>query len=98
MGEEAETVIRTPDGRVVTGKKLNFRTSKEEWNEYELEDGTKLYVKLVLIDVVRLDEFSQLGEPVYNILSQNLVKVKASKKAIEEVKKKIRPGESPEVS
>ncbi len=98
MGDEAETTIRTPDGRIVTGKKLNFKTLKEEWNEYELEDGTKLYVKLVLIDVVRLDEFSNLGEPVYNILSQNLVKVKASRRAIEEVKNKIKPGESPEVS
>ena len=98
MGEEAEPLIRTPDGRLVTGKKLNFKTIKEEWNEYELEDGSKLYVKLALIDVVRLNEFSQFGEPVYNIISHNLVKVKASKRAIEEVKEKLKPEREPEIS
>ncbi len=90
MSEEGELKIQMPDGRVITGKKLNFKPVKEDWNEYELEDGTKLYVKLVLVDVVRRDEFSPIGEPVYQIISQNLVKVKASKEAIEEVTRRIK--------
>ena len=97
--DEAEPVIRLPDGRVVTGKKLSFRTLKEDWNEYELEDGSKLYVKLVLIDVIRRDQFNEIGEPVYQILSQNAIKVKVSRKAVEEVKKRLKKEkQSPEVS
>jgi len=97
--EEAEPLIKLPNGRVVTGKKLSFRTVKEDWNEYELEDGSKLYVKLVLIDVIRRDQFNEIGEPVYQILSQNAVKVKVSKRAVEEVKNRLKEGKhSPEVS
>jgi len=57
---EPELKIRTSDGRVVTERKLNFRVVREEWNEYELEDGTRLYVKLVLADVVRRNELSPI--------------------------------------
>ncbi|AGK60409.1 hypothetical protein Asulf_00380 [Archaeoglobus sulfaticallidus PM70-1] len=85
MSEEGELKIRMPDGRIVSAKKMNFKPVREEWNEYELEDGSKLYVKLVLVDVVRLDDFSPIGEPIYQIVSQNLVKVKASKEALEDV-------------
>jgi hypothetical protein len=98
MSEEAELKIRTPDGRIVSAKKINFEPKKEDWNEYELEDGTKLYVKLVLVDVVRLDDVNQIGEPVYQILSQNIVKVKASKKAMEEVMNRLKSKKGPEVS
>ena len=98
--ELEEVVVRTPDGRLVTGKKLSFKVKKEEWNEYELEDGTKLYIKLVLADVVRLDELNApVEEPIYQISTQNIIRVKASKKAVEEVKKKIKKKSgSPEVS
>ena len=95
--EVAELKIRTPDGRVVTGRKLNFRVVREEWNEYELEDGTKLYVKLVLADVVRRNELNPFGEPVYQISSQNVVRVEVSKRALEEVEREVKKKEAPEV-
>ena len=83
--EEAELKIRKPDGSVVGGVKVEFETVKEEWNEYVLSDGTKLFVKLVLVDVARANELSPIGEPIYQILTQNIVKAKASKKAVQEV-------------
>ncbi|MDF2957503.1 MAG: hypothetical protein OD814_001125 [Candidatus Alkanophagales archaeon MCA70_species_1] len=95
-GVEPELKIRTPNGRIVTGRKLNFRVVREEWNEYELEDGTRLYVKLVLADVVRTNELSPIGEPVYRISSQNVVRTRVSKRALEEVKREIEK-KSPEV-
>ena len=95
-GVEPELKIRTPNGRIVTGRKLNFRVVREEWNEYELEDGTRLYVKLVLADVVRTNELSPIGEPVYQISSQNVVRTRVSKRALEEVKREIEK-KSPEV-
>lgn len=97
MSEEGEVRIVTQDGRVITGKKLKFKPIKEDWNVYELEDGSKLYVKLVLIDVVRRDEFSPIGEPVYQIMSQNVTKVMASKKSIEEVEERMKKKKGKEV-
>ena len=87
--EDVYVTIRLSDGRAVKGKKLSFKSIKEEWNEYELEDGTKLFVKLVLVDVVREVAFNDFGEPIYHIRAQNIIRVKPSKKAIEEVQKTI---------
>ena len=96
--EEIELKIKLPDGREVTGKKLNFETITKEWNEYKLEDGTRLYVKIVVTDMIRRNEISPVGEPVYQFSSQNLVKAKVSKRALEEVKRELQRGEGMEVT
>lgn len=99
MEEEViELKLRLPDGREVTGKKLNFETIKEEWNEYKLEDGTRLSVKIVVTDMIRRNEISPVGEPVYQFSSQNLVKAKVSKRALEEVKRELKREEGMEVT
>jgi hypothetical protein len=96
--EEIELKIKLPDGREVTGKKVNFETIKEEWNEYKLEDGTRLYVKIVISDMIRRNEISPLGEPVYQFSSQNIIKAKVSKRALEEVKRALQREEGMEVT
>jgi len=58
------------------GEEVDFENEKEEWNTYKLADGSTLKVKLVLINVVRSrDNFDSLGNPLYGITSQNIVKV-----------------------
>jgi len=58
------------------GEEVDFENEKEEWNSYKLADGSTLKVKLVLINVVRSrDNFDSLGNPLYGITSQNIVKV-----------------------
>jgi len=58
------------------GEEVDFENEKEEWNTYKLADGSTLKVKLVLINVVRsCDKFDSLGNPLYGITSQNIVKV-----------------------
>jgi len=58
------------------GEEVDFENEKEEWNIYKLADGTTLKVKLVLVNVVRSrDKYDSLGNPVYGINSQNIVKV-----------------------
>lgn len=58
-----------PDGTEREGIEVDFDTIKEAWNEYRLEDGTRLRIKTVLIRAVRLlDEngqpaFTELGDP-----------------------------------
>jgi len=74
------------------GKKIDFEVTKEDWNEYELADGTKLKVKLVLVDVLRMPAYSPLGEPVYQILSHNVVKTAY---VPDELKKKPKPSTTP---
>ncbi len=44
------------------------------WNEYKLEDGTTLKVKLVLRGVKRLARYEPDGTPVYVINSMNVVR------------------------
>jgi len=58
------------------GEEVDFENEKEEWNVYKLADGTTLKVKLILVNVVRSrDKYDPLGNPIYGITSQNIVKV-----------------------
>jgi len=58
------------------GEEVDFANEKEEWNIYKLSDGSTLKVKLVLINVVRSrNKYDPLGNPIYGITSQNIVKV-----------------------
>jgi len=58
------------------GEEVDFENEKEHWNVYKLSDGTTLKVKLVLVNVVRSrDHYDPLGNPIYGITSQNVIKV-----------------------
>ena len=58
------------------GEEVDFENEKEQWNAYKLSDGTTLKVKLVLVNVVRSrDQYDPLGNPIYGITSQNIIKV-----------------------
>ena len=58
------------------GEQVDFENEKEQWNVYKLADGSTLKVKLVLVSVVRSrDQYDSLGNPVYGITSQNIIKV-----------------------
>lgn len=70
--------VTLPDGRAVEGTVLTFRTSTEDWNEYLLEDGTVLKLKLVVTEILRLDDmFDPQGNPLYMAQSQNVMGVSA---------------------
>jgi len=56
-------------------EEVDFDTIKEEWNEYKLKDGTSMKIKIVLVKVVRGDNYDQFGDPVYMVNTQNIVKV-----------------------
>ena len=56
------------------GVEVDFETVREEWNTYQLKDGTTLKVKLVLVRVIRTkDGYDPTGVPVYAIMSTNVV-------------------------
>jgi hypothetical protein len=48
----------------------------EPWNEYTLEDGTVLRMKVVLVEVQRTSNYNAEGEPIYAIKSANILDAK----------------------
>jgi hypothetical protein len=65
-------------GSIVEGTEIGFRSSGEHWNEYLLDDGTVLRIKLVVSSVVLIDNmYDAEGEPVYYVRSTNVMGVSA---------------------
>lgn len=69
--------IPGPDGKPVKGQILEFKTEREEWNIYKLEDGTTLRAKLIAIQVMKGHDpatgeaiYLPNGEPLYNIRNE----------------------------
>lgn len=61
-------------GKKVEGESINFKLiSPEQWNEYQLNDGTILRVKTILGAVIRIPEYNPDGDPIYVINTQNHV-------------------------
>ena len=74
---------------MVDGIDLDFRTLREEWNEYETEDGTRIRVKLVVSEIIRTDRFDhQTDQPMYVVRSGNIVVVKAPDELKEELRRR----------
>jgi hypothetical protein len=64
-------------GKEVEATEVRFQTIKEEWNEYQLMDGTVLRMKAVVGEVFRVeDTYDNEGNPVYQVKSNNLLIVK----------------------
>lgn len=67
-------MAKIPQDAFSGAKEIDFTEEKEYWNEYKLEDGTTLKVKLVLRGVKRLNQFEPDGTPIYAINSMNVVR------------------------
>ncbi|MBL7197941.1 MAG: hypothetical protein ISS47_07550 [Candidatus Omnitrophica bacterium] len=67
-------------GREVEATPMEVSQSSERWNEYLLEDGTVLKMKLVLTKVLRIDnEYDREGNPRYIMQSTNVTSVNSPK-------------------
>jgi hypothetical protein len=65
------------NGKPVSGQQVDVETSTETWSTYKLEDGTVLKMKVVLLEVVRLDEHDATGNPVYQFAAHQIIGVTA---------------------
>ncbi len=55
---------------------VDWASEKEHWNEYKLDDGTTLKVKLILKGVRRAkDQHTPDGNPFYMVSSMNVVRI-----------------------
>jgi hypothetical protein len=65
--------VALPDGRVIEGTTMPFQTGGEHWNEYLVDDGTVVRVKLVVKEIIRLDgEYNDQGDPIYTVESTSV--------------------------
>ncbi len=72
MGSKVRVTFQ---GKEYDGERVDFDTQGEGegWNKYKLEDGTKLKMKTVVSDIVRLPKSGDDGNPVYLVKSTNIV-------------------------
>ena len=65
-------------GQEIDATEIDFQTRKEEWNEYQLVDGTIIKMKLVISEIYRIDgNYDAEGNPLYQIKSANVPVVKS---------------------
>ncbi|GMR23499.1 MAG: hypothetical protein BMS9Abin37_1933 [Acidobacteriota bacterium] len=57
----------------VTGESVEFEIEKEDWSTYKLADGTRLRMRTIVSDIMRIDEYDEQGAPVYLVKSQNIL-------------------------
>ena len=58
--------IQGSDGREHEAEPIGFRASGEHFNEYLLDDGSVLRIKLVLTEVLRMSGmYDRYGNPAY---------------------------------
>lgn len=61
-------------GKETDAVEVDFKVVKEDWNEYDLADGTRIKLKAVASNIVRLlNEYDNEGNPIYLIKSSNVV-------------------------
>lgn len=65
-------------GKDVDALEIRFKGVREEWNEYDLEDGSTIRMKLVVTEILRVQgEYDPENNPVYVIKSGNMAVVKS---------------------
>ena len=65
-------------GREVDGLEIRFKSVREEWNEYDLEDGTTIKLKAIVSNIVRVEgEYDAENNPVYVLKSANVAVVQS---------------------
>ena len=65
-------------GRDVDGTEVRSKTVREDWNEYDLEDGSNIRMKTFVTDIIRLEgEYDSDKNPVYVVKSGSILVAKS---------------------
>lgn len=65
-------------GRQVEATSMPYQSGGEHWNEYLIDDGSVVRVKLVVTEIMRIDdEYDAEGNPVYLVKSANVMAITA---------------------
>jgi hypothetical protein len=69
---------------------LTYRAAGEHWNEYLVDDGTVVRVKLVVTEILRIDgQYDNDRNPLYVVRSGNVIVVSSP----ESIRKQNSPGD-----
>lgn len=69
------------EGKIVEGLDMDFKSLKEDWNEYQINDGTIIRMKVVVTNVAKIpDRYDPEGNPIYLLKSSNVLSVSAPEK------------------
>ncbi len=69
-------------GQEYDGDDVSFSVVKEDWNTYQLHDGTEIRMRLIVQQIVKIPgEEDAQGNPVYVVSSNNIVVVKPANPA-----------------
>ena len=69
--------IKVPyQGKSYDALDMEFKTIKEEWNEYETSDGSSIRLKVVVTNIARVKgQYDKVGNPIYVVRSSNVVSI-----------------------
>lgn len=62
---------------LVNAVEVDFRALKEDWNEYQTADGSKIKMKTVVTNIARTEKFDADGNPVYVVKHTAVMAVSA---------------------
>ncbi|MCH8185541.1 MAG: hypothetical protein IH862_05515 [Chloroflexi bacterium] len=66
-------------GKQVDADDVSFTIVSEDWNRYQLHDGTEIRIRLVVRDILKIPrEIDGEGTPVYSVRSSNVLVVRPS--------------------
>src|SRR5260370_33616600 len=73
MSQESGSSQKQPQATIdlTSMTPMEFTVISEPWTKYKLEDQTKLFVKLVVVKVVR--GLNEQGQPSYSMNAQNII-------------------------
>ena len=75
-----------PDGSFKEGELIEVVKADEPWTQYDLSDGSVLRVRIVLSEIVRIDnEYDADGNPSYYFKASPVLSVRS----LDELKKKV---------
>ena len=77
MAEKMKILVPDLTGQMTeaVGENMDICEAKEPWSEYMLEDGSKIKVKQVAINIVKLEQKNPDGTPNYIIQGQTIISV-----------------------
>lgn len=64
-------------GQQVDGDDVSFSVTSEDWNRYQLHDGTEIRIRLIVQDVIKIPgELDEQGNPAYVVRSSQIMVVR----------------------
>jgi hypothetical protein len=74
--EERKVTVPGPDGRPLQGIDMEIEESSDKWSEMKLHDGTRLRIKTVVTQVIRIDGvWDPEGNPAYIVKTSPVISI-----------------------